>query len=225
MIHVERGQVDQFGTPIEPDASWMSAADLKKPTQSGMDRLVVTDLYRDNRVRVALERLFADKCAYCETKGVAGFEWDVEHFRPKGRVAEDGAHPGYYWLAYSWTNLYLSCTFCNQRRKDKPRWNDPVEAAAAGKVDQFPLDPTGSRIIEPSGDTATEGRLLLDPWKTNLKSTCRSRPRVRRSSVTITQSGDVDQGLRTEPQAPARRAHGEGPRGARTYRGIREGWQ
>ena len=129
-----------------------------------MDRLTcVTDLYRDNRVRVALERLFADKCAYCETKGVAGFEWDVEHFRPKGRVAEDGAHPGYYWLAYSWTNLYLSCTFCNQRRKDKPRWNDPVEAAAAGKVDQFPLDPTGSRIIDPSGDTATEGRLLLDP--------------------------------------------------------------
>jgi hypothetical protein len=26
-------------------------------------------------------------------------------------------YPAYYWLAYEWENLYLSCTGCNQRHK------------------------------------------------------------------------------------------------------------
>jgi len=164
MIHVERNRVDETGKLIEPSNSWKTAAATKtdEAIQDGPIHKV-TDLYSDSRVRAALEKLFADKCAYCETKGVAGFEWDVEHFRPKGRVAEDQHHPGYYWLAYTWTNLYLSCTFCNQRRKDKPRWDDPDEAAAAGKLDQFPLEPPGSRVMDPTGVLATEGRLLLDP--------------------------------------------------------------
>jgi uncharacterized protein (TIGR02646 family) len=164
VIHIERDQVDGNGTPIEPSASWLAAAAAKtaEAIQEGPDHQV-SDLYSDSRVRSALEKLFADKCAYCETQGVAGFEWDVEHFRPKGRVAEDQTHPGYYWLAYTWANLYLSCTLCNQRRKDKPRWDDPVEAAAAGKVDQFPLDPPDSRVADPGGVLADEGRLLIDP--------------------------------------------------------------
>jgi uncharacterized protein (TIGR02646 family) len=165
MIRVERNQVDENGAPIEPPASWREAA-AEKTADAIADGAthVVTGLYRDQRVRAALEKLFADKCAYCETKGIAGFEWDVEHFRPKGRVAEDGNHPGYYWLAYTWTNLYVSCTFCNQRRKDKPRWNNPTPAGpAAGKVDQFPVDPAQSRVMDPSGNLVTEGRQLIDP--------------------------------------------------------------
>lgn len=164
MIHIDRNQVDENGTLIEPSTSWQTAA-AEKTAEAIQDGPVhqVTNLYGDSRVRAALEKLFADKCAYCEASGVAGFEWDVEHFRPKGRVAEDQHHPGYYWLAYTWTNLYLSCTFCNQRRKDKPRWDDPAEAAAAGKVDQFPLEPPASRVMGPNGVLTTEGRLLLDP--------------------------------------------------------------
>ena len=58
----------------------------------------VTGLYKENAVRAALEKLFHNKCAYCESHGMAGYPWDVEHYRPKGKVAyEDDAHPGYYW--------------------------------------------------------------------------------------------------------------------------------
>lgn len=60
------------------------------------------------------------KCCFCESKiGHIGYG-DVEHFRPKaGWVQGDEKmnKPGYYWLAYEWDNLLLSCQICNQRNK------------------------------------------------------------------------------------------------------------
>ena len=164
MIRVERDQNDDAGNPILPLGTWLARAETK--TQDAIDdgpTHEVTDLYKEDGLRAALEKLFHNKCAYCESHGMAGFPWDVEHYRPKGRVAEDAAHPGYYWLAYTWTNLYPSCVFCNQSRKDKPTFDDQTTGEAAGKVDQFPLEPPGSRVSNPLGDLTTEGRLLLDP--------------------------------------------------------------
>jgi uncharacterized protein (TIGR02646 family) len=124
---------------------------------------VVTGLYRDPHVKAALEKLFNNKCAYCESPGFAGFPWDVEHFRPKGSVAEDKSHPGYYWLAYTWTNLYPSCVFCNQRRKDQPTFDDPILGSATGKLDQFPVADELHRAHTPYGPLVDEDPLLLDP--------------------------------------------------------------
>src|SRR5262249_20904250 len=53
--------------------------------------------------------------------------WDqLDHFRPKNKVLDENQrtvcnragkpHTGYYWLAYEWTNLLPSCSFCNQRK-------------------------------------------------------------------------------------------------------------
>ncbi len=124
------------------------------------------NIYGDDRVRAALEKLFHDKCAYCESKMSGILDWNVEHFRPKGRVAERDDHPGYYWLAYDWDNLYPSCTFCNQRRKDKPRWGDPTYAESGGKSDQFPLEDETMRIMSPD-DIKQEDPLLIDPCNDN----------------------------------------------------------
>ena len=87
----------------------------------------------------------------------------MEHFRPKGRVQERPEHPGYYWLTYAWSNLYAACQYCNQRRRDKPTWEDPTEGPAAGKLDQFPLADESTRAMEPGGDLSAEDRLLIDP--------------------------------------------------------------
>ena len=61
------------------------------------------------------------KCCFCESRITHVSFGDVEHFRPKGgysQDADDHLHrPGYYWLAYDWTNLFLSCQLCNQRFK------------------------------------------------------------------------------------------------------------
>ena len=54
------------------------------------------------------------KCCYCEKSIDKG---ELEHFRPKnGYKQQKGSsltYPGYYWLAYRWKNLLLSCGECN----------------------------------------------------------------------------------------------------------------
>jgi uncharacterized protein (TIGR02646 family) len=159
VIHIERDRTDEQGRPIRPDEAWFAKAQASPARAGAVDR----DIYADPRVKAALEKLFHDKCAYCETKITASADWDVEHFRPKGRVAERPDHPGYYWLAYEWLNLYPCCEHCNQRRKDTPRWGDLRYAEAGGKQDQFPLQEEGTRALGPGDDPKRENRLLLDP--------------------------------------------------------------
>ncbi len=75
---------------------------------------------RQMRVIDELNQYYLGKCAYCETDCKA----EVEHYRPKKRVAEDKVHPGYYWLCYEWSNLIPSCHDCN---------------TSGGKGNQFPI--------------------------------------------------------------------------------------
>lgn len=95
-------------------------------------------------------QLIADqhnKCAYCE-QSLNGDFGDVEHYRPKAGYCTAGTSlktPGYYWLAYEWDNLLLSCSTCNRRHKKN----------------LFPLlDETGRDIQH--RDTTKETPLLLN---------------------------------------------------------------
>jgi len=113
---------------------------------------------------------FFGKCVYCETPMLDIFPGDVEHYRPKGKVTDekgnvifkkknDGTfildddgnkilHPGYYWLAYEWTNLMPSCAYCNRPKKD------------FGKRSCFPVK--GFNIFK-VGDEKLEEPLLINP--------------------------------------------------------------
>lgn len=64
--------------------------------------------YKTGDIKAALRDIYHCKCAFCETKSEP---MQVEHFRPK--------RGGYYWLAYSWDNLLLSCPTCNTNKSDK----------------------------------------------------------------------------------------------------------
>ena len=68
-------------------------------------------------VRAAFEKHSDGKCWYVECRN-PGADNDIDHYRPKSRVAEDRSHPGYYWLAFEWTNLRLSCQRANRPRRD-----------------------------------------------------------------------------------------------------------
>ncbi len=167
MIRVDRERQDPRSkerTPIQPPESWFKSAKqaTAKAIAEGKAHRV-GELYRHQDVRKALEGLFYDKCAYCESLPGPSSSWDVEHYRPKGGVVERPDHPGYYWLAYTWTNLYMACALCNQRRKDAPRWDDPQTLPAAGKATQFPLEDEGDRAMSPKEDLGRERPLLLDP--------------------------------------------------------------
>jgi uncharacterized protein (TIGR02646 family) len=102
-------------------------------------------------VKNALRKAQHDKCAFCEAKITHVSYGDVEHYRPKaGFVQQKGeslGRPGYYWLAYEWSNLFLSCQLCNQRFKRN----------------LFPLrDPT-RRATTHQDDLTAEEPLLIDP--------------------------------------------------------------
>lgn len=75
-------------------------------------------IYKDAVVVKQLRKDFHDQCAYCESKlDFATSYFPVEHYRPKTAYKKLGdkkeKHPGYWWLAYDWSNLLLSCQVCN----------------------------------------------------------------------------------------------------------------
>ncbi len=112
-------------------------------------------IYRHCSVKAALRKAQHDKCAFCESRFSHVGYGDVEHFRPKAgynqRAGAPLTSPGYYWLAYDWNNLFLSCQLCNQRFKRN----------------LFPLeDPAGRAASHHHRRRVSSERpLLLDPGK------------------------------------------------------------
>ena len=106
--------------------------------------------------RTHFERAFGRKCWYTESSN-PGTDDDIDHFRPKGRLAEDPDHGGYWWEALNWRNFRLSSHRANRLRKN------PETYETLGKGDHFPLLNEEERCSGPSGDLARERPLLLDP--------------------------------------------------------------
>ena len=138
------------------------------------------NVYRNSEVKKLLEYETNGKCAYCECEVSAGSDGDVEHYRPKGNVAEEvdstPPHPGYWWLGMDWNNLVLSCQHCNQVRKQvlfKPGMTDAeiLELIrndlreSVGKLDSFPVE-TGTRAFNEVG-ISNEKPLLIHPANDN----------------------------------------------------------
>lgn len=129
---------------------------------------------RWSAVRDAFEEQSNGKCWYVECKN-PGSDNDIDHYRPKSRVAEDLTHPGYYWLAFEWTNFRLSC-----QRANRPRRN-PETDETGGKSDNFPLVNPENRARAPGDDLSLEIPAIFDP--TNV---------VDVAMLTFGPSGDVE---------------------------------
>jgi hypothetical protein len=78
------------------------------------------------------------KCCYCEKREEQPKYRDVEHYRPKSR---------YWWLAWTWENLFFACNDCNREHKR----------------DQFPLEVGGAPLVAEQSPPGEEQPLLLDP--------------------------------------------------------------
>lgn len=77
MIFVDRNRVEN-GNMIKPSDDWFNDAVVQTEIaiDEGPDH-EVTDLYKDQEVKMALEKLFYDKCAYCESQITADNSWDA----------------------------------------------------------------------------------------------------------------------------------------------------
>lgn len=175
MRRVDRASVDVPATflPGRAAAKELQAAkdhrDDTKPDKKAFEYKA----YKRDDVRAALEKLFYGKCAYCETRYAASAPVDIEHYRPKGAVAEDVDHGGYWWIAMDWQNLLPSCIDCNRKRGQviitpSSSLADLANAAKSkisqsGKKDSFPLAATGVRAIYDATDFGVEHALLVNP--------------------------------------------------------------
>jgi uncharacterized protein (TIGR02646 family) len=109
------------------------------------------NIYGAKSVKNLLRKSQNGKCAFCESKVAHIAYGDVEHFRPKGgyrqRSKDPLVQPGYYWLAYDWSNLLFCCQICNQRHKRN----------------HFPLADTNQRAKSHHHDIRNEQPLFIHP--------------------------------------------------------------
>lgn len=141
---------------------WSDRADaethaLIEARHSGEERGFDPDLLSELKEWL-LHNVFYKKCALCEFNVVSGYYYNdsEEHYRPKSEVTEehggqigpvvmpDGRpHPGYYWVAYDWRNMFPLCARCirNGKRTQFPigaeRVSDPAKGPSTEKLDEI----------------------------------------------------------------------------------------
>lgn len=120
MIYIDRTAVDppaSLTDPGGPGAAELLAARAYYAVTPPPTTAYPFDAYKGEDVKAALRELFNGKCAYCQCDIDPNQPTDIEHYRPKGAVADSQpAHHGYWWLAMAWSNLLASCIDCNRRR-------------------------------------------------------------------------------------------------------------
>jgi uncharacterized protein (TIGR02646 family) len=113
-------------------------------------------IYASEDVKAQLETSHRGKCCYCEMNfdehRPYAFAY-VDHWRPKSSFrqarGEKRVWPGYYWLAYDWDNLLLSCAFCNSTKSDL----FPLEDQSTRALDhRMSLDEETPSILKPDRD-------------------------------------------------------------------------
>lgn len=138
-------------------------------------------IYSAKPVKNALLKAQYNKCCYCESKFLPTSYGAVEHFRPKGAAkqkhGQSEEYPGYYWLAYDWDNLLVSCERCNSSHK--------------GNL--FPLAGQRKRAQSHHDDVKAEQPLFVNPAREDPRRHIRFRGEV---AIPITKMGrETIQGL------------------------------
>lgn len=112
--------------------------------------------HKKTRSQPAVKKVLCDtqnsKCCYCEGRITPTAYGAIEHFRPKSawrqRPQDPDSPHGYYWLAYEWDNLLLSCEVCNSSHKKT----------------LFPITNARTRARDHHMGCAAERPLLIDPY-------------------------------------------------------------
>lgn len=103
---VLRGKEEELGMNFAERRSADSRSRFYWPIRSG-ERI-------DVLLRADLEKLTAGHCSYCDGWPLRDSERTpaIDHFEPKSKTPE---------LAFTWTNLYITCNHCNSWKGEK--WN------------------------------------------------------------------------------------------------------
>lgn len=156
--------VDFDPTKVTPPDGWFAKAqELSQRLMNEADPTKRSKIIDDNEiwkdVKAELKKISHGKCWYTDSPQ-QGTDVDVDHFRPKKRVAELAAqNSGYWWLAYALSNYRYSCIVANRRRRDVETGN------TGGKADSFPIFDENFRASSPDLPYENERPLLIDPCR------------------------------------------------------------
>ncbi|MBJ6760152.1 hypothetical protein JGU66_05220 [Myxococcaceae bacterium JPH2] len=157
-------------------ASGLSADKIAENQAKFLKELEITsESYAPTAVKVQLVTCHHGKCAYCETRIIHNHYGDVEHFRPKkgvtiydktGKMAT--IPDAYFWRAFDWNNLFLSCGVCNEQYKKNyfallPDLSPTdIERHYAG-VGPLTKQVIADRRQSPANPNLVEHAVLIDP--------------------------------------------------------------
>lgn len=141
--------------PLIEAAEAARAQILAAPNAAARRALIAANQDKWVAFRQPLQALFGTKCWYTESQN-HGTDDDIDHYRPKGRIADRRGHGGYWWEALNWRNFRLSSHRANRLRRN------PDTGQVHGKGDHFPLLDELDRWMRPA-DACHERPKLLDP--------------------------------------------------------------
>ena len=126
----------------------------------------INNLYNHENVRATLNKLYNNKCAYCEgITNTPQFTSRIDHFRPKNGIKNVKNHKGYFWLGYEWSNLLPTCEKCNIKKSNEfpllegksTRISDNLKEEGFLEGNKFKFENFNINNLE------KENRLLLNP--------------------------------------------------------------
>lgn len=152
MIRIDKSRTPIPGILDEGGRGYQETEKMKTDYDNGERRFSFSSrIYADKAVKEALKQVQNHKCCFCEARISHISHGDVEHFRPKAgyksTVNDRLNRPGYYWLAYDFSNLFLACQICNQ----------------SYKKNYFPLAEEATRAHSHHDDYRREQNLILHP--------------------------------------------------------------
>lgn len=156
MRFINREKLRPLVAPLLADLAQAAAAVAQEDDPARRKEIIEAHQGKWAAFRDVFAEFSQQKCWYTEALS-DGADNDVDHFRPKSGVKEDATHPGYYWLAFDWTNYRLSC-----QRANRPRRRGRV---VGGKAEHFPLLDPAQRARVPTDDLHRERPLLIDPME------------------------------------------------------------
>lgn len=157
MIHIKRGPAPDFllSNIIITAKDALERTFFKK---KGQERFrFETSLMAP--IKQSLLEMCNNKCAYCETHLHNGMYGNIETFRPKSGARgfnNEYAPLHYWWLAYDWDNLIISCEICDQKYKRDyfPLEDESLRAKIGAKGEE--LEAEKPLLINPTLDQPQE---------------------------------------------------------------------
>jgi len=179
MIHVERSRVREPRILRSRAAlAARNAASTSPPSGAKHEAFKVDPVLYGNGIRRALGRLFNNKCAFCESTIGATLPADIAHYRPaEGALGSDGTYSPlhYRWLAYEWSNLYLSCPECIRFKGHRfPVESERAKFGASGHA----LDGELPLLLDPCGTELPSNHLLFNVDGTVASATIAGRTTI-----------------------------------------------